>query len=552
MGLYATGDAGKAAAITAIKAAVDARVQTMSDGTLKLDVPSLNTWMWEQALLVIDQDVAAGNKEAAHGVLATIDSSHQVNRLENIYGPGHWASHPEYPTTKSIASSGSFVSAAGIAKDEMGALARAVEAEYSAIVAELPQVISEAWDGGGMGASMPPVEDRIVDTRFYVYTHVNDLGEESAPSPVSAVVEVDQRDTVNISIAAAPSGRNITHWRFYRSNVGTVGAAFQFIAEGPAATLTGTDGVLASEMGEVLPTTTWAEPPTGLRGICDMHNGIMAGFFKNTTAFCEPFVPYAWPVEYQLSCNYPIVAQEAFGQTLVRMHRGGVDFISGADPASMSVDKEVSTQVCVSARSVCKVEGGVVFASPDGLCLANGSGVQVLTAGRILRDDWQAFNPATMNCVYSEGTVYMLATATPNVLALHLPTGRITTVTMGSIMTAAYMDRTTDALYAVSGTTVYRLFGANSARTAVWKSKRMVLPQQASFAWVAVESNYADGPVTVRWYGDGVLRHTATVNSREPVRLPPGRYLEHEVEVESQSRWNALTLASSTAELRGA
>ena len=142
------------------------------------------------------------------------------------------------------------------------------------------------------------------------------------------MVEVDQRDTVNISITPPPAGRNITKWRFYRSNVGTVNAAFQFLDEGPITTTTGTDGALASQLGEVLPTSTWAEPPAGLRGICEMHSGIIAGFFDNTTAFCEPFTPYAWPVEYQLSCNQPIVAQESFGQTLVRMHRGGVDYIS--------------------------------------------------------------------------------------------------------------------------------------------------------------------------------------------------------------------------------
>lgn len=545
---------GKTAAVAAIKAAVQARVQTMSDGTLKLDTHSLHQWLADQAQLVIEQDVLAKNKEAARGVLATIDSGPNVNRLDAAYAPSNWASHPEYPTTKRIAASSAFVSAASSAMAQLDSLARAVEAEYEAIVAELPTVLSESFNSAVGLDALPPVEDRIVETRFYKYTYVNDQGEESAPSPVSEMVEVDQRDTVNISISPPPADRGIISWRFYRSNVGTVNAAFQFLSEGPIIWTTGTDGVLASQLGEVLPTSTWAEPPAGLRGICEMHNGIIAGFFDNTTAFCEPFTPYAWPVEYQLSCNQPIVAQESFGQTLVRMHRGGVDYISGADPASMSVQKEVSTQVCVSARSVCKVEGGVVFASPDGLCLADGSGVRVLTLGRILRDDWQSFEPENIVCYHNEGTVYLWGTGTalgPVVSAYHLPTGRITQVAVDKTLSAIYTDRSTDAVYGTVGDKVLKIFGDTNFRTGLWKSKVVVLPQQAGFAWLAIESNFDAGPVTVRWYGDGVLRHTVDVNSRTPVRLPPGRYLEHTVEVESKSRWNALTLASSTAELQG-
>lgn len=550
MGLFATGDAGKAAAITAIKAAVDARVQVMADGTLKLDTASLNTWLWEQALLVIDQDVAAPNKEAAHGVLATIDGGPQVHRLELIYGPGNWAGHPEYPTTKRIASAGTFVAGAAGAVSELAAMVYEVENEYAAIVNTLPLVISEAYNGGEMGAAMPSVEDRVIDSRFYVYTHVNDQGEESAPSPVSAMAEVDQRDTVNISIAAPPTGRNLTHWRFYRSNVGTVGAAFQFIAEGAIDITSGTDSILASQMGEVIPTTTWAEPPAGLRGICGMHNGIIAGFFGNTTAFCEPFHSYAWPVEYQLSCAHPIVAQAAFEQTLARLHLGGVDYIGGADPASMAVNNQVSLQVCASARAVCQVDGGVVFASQDGLCLASGDGVQVLTQGRILRDDWQAWQPESMFCHHNEGSVYLWGAGIPMILALHLPTGRITSIGFDSGGISCVYE-TGKALYGVNGDRIQRLFAGPGIRNATWRSKIAVLSQQAAFAWLVVESDFVDGPVTVRWYGDGVLRHTVALTSRAPVRLPPGRYLEHEVEVVSQSRWNALTLASSTAELQG-
>ena len=549
MGLYAL---GKTAAIAAIEAAVDARVVTGADGFKSVDLQSLHQWLYEQANTIISSDVATPNQEAARGVLTTIDVVPYGNRLTNAYTLSTWRDSPDFPSTAASSRSQSFVDAVVGAKQELERVAAAIEADYVQIANELPQVLSAVYAENNMADGMPPVEDRVVETRFYVYTHVNDMGEESAPSPVSEMVELDQRDTVNLSIVAAPSGRNIDRWRFYRSNVGTQNAAFQFISEGPIGTTSGTDAMLSSQLGEVIPTTTWAEPPSGLRGLVNMPNGVMAGYVDNFVAFCEPFVAYAWPVEYQITTEFPIVALGVFGQTLVVFHKGGVDYISGADSASMSMQKDVSKQACISPRSVVEVDGGVVFASADGLCLASSQGVQVLTAGKFTRTDWlTAVGASTIFCAYSEGTVFVYGFSGGEIFYLNLASGKIGQVTFAQNYSAVYVDRTIDAIYGSNGTSVYKLF-ASGVRTGIWKSKLQVMPAQTGFAWLAVESDFADGPVTVRWYGDKVLRHTATVSSREPVRLPVGRWLEHEVEVESASWLNKVTLASSGDELRAA
>lgn len=548
MGLYAM---GKAAAIAAIEAAVDARVTTGTDGFKVFNLQSMQQWLYDQAITVITSDVAPANQEAARGVLSTVDVVPIGNAMVNAYALTAWRGAPDYPSATNIAASAGFVDAVVVAKQELERIAAGIEADYVKIAEELPTVLSKAYAENDMGAGMPKTEERLVETRFYVYTHVNDLGEESAPSPVSELVEVDQRDTVNISISAPPTGRNINRWRFYRSSVATQGAQFQFLAEGPIGTLSGTDSIRPEQMGEVVPTTTWAEPPEKLRGLVNMPNGVMAGYVDNYVAFCEPFVAYAWPVEYQITTEFPIVALGVFGQTLVVFHKGGVDYISGADSASMSMQKDVSKQACISPRSVVEVDGGVVFASADGLCLASSQGVQVLTAGKINRQDWQALGLTNAHCAFSEGTVYVYGLASPHIWCMNLPTGKIGEVTFAQGYSAVYVDRTTDSIYGANGTSVYKLFSGGK-RTGVWKSKLQVMPSQTGFAWLAVESDFADGPVTVRWYGDKVLRHTATVSSRTPVRLPVGRWLEHEVEVESASWLNKVTLASSGDELRAA
>jgi hypothetical protein len=419
----------------------------------------------------------------------------------------------------------------------------------------------------GVAANLPPGVVRVIQSRFYLYTYVDDWGQESAPSPVSVMIEPDQNDEADVAITAPPSSRNIVGWRLYRSNTGSQSAAFQLVAD-PAAsnavndgevfdyfaigTLTYHDAKKSSELQETCPSMSWLEPPAALSGLVGMPNGILAGFFDNTVALCEPFYMYAWPVEYQLTTEYPITALGVFGQTLVIMHRGGVDYAGGADSASFSAQKNVSLQACVSARSVVSVEGAVIFASPDGLCMANGAGVQVITGNHFTREDWQALGPSTIIGAYSEESYYFLAGSSGSQVcyALHLATGKLTTVTGLTTGSAFFTDKITDSIYLASDTTIKRLFAGSSRRTGRWRSKKAVMVKQEPMAWAAVESDF-EYPVTVKWYGDGVLRYTATFSTRDPQRLPSGRYLEHEVEIDSQARWNAVTLASSSDELKG-
>ncbi len=475
---------------------------------------------------------------------------------------------------------------------------------------QIPDAAKNAYALGAQARIAATAVSRIVDTRFYICTYVNDWGEESAPSPVSAMVEPDQNDTVTLTCLAPPTGRNIKGIRIYRSNAGSQAAAFQYLTAldggwalyfstypdvasaytadslgltkheyaevhyrkfgyiekrtspsalaqnspvadsywSTAANLQYTDRLPSSDLQEVCPTTTWVEPPAALRGITNMPNGIMAGFFGSTVCFSEPYTPYAWPVEYQITTEHPIVGMGVFGQTLVVVTEGFPYYMSGADSASMSAQKLETRQACVSAASVVSVDGGVIYASPDGLCLASGTGVSVITAPHFSRTDWQALAPTTMRCAYHDGVVYFLATGMTSAYALDPATGKLGTVDITP--TAFFSDLKTDKLYGASGTAISGLFAGTTLRTAKWRSKVIVTPAQTGLAWVVAESDF-DAGITVRWYGDGVLRHTATLTNRSPVRLPPGRYLEHEIEVEATTRWNSITLASSTQELQG-
>jgi len=394
---------------------------------------------------------------------------------------------------------------------------------------------------------------RTIQTRFYLSAFVSDRDEESAPSPPSAQQEIDQYSSTMVAMPTVPTGRAITLWRIYRSNTVDDLTMFQFVKELPIATTSFTDTTSNAAMGEIIETIGWLEPDVGLKGLTSLPNGIMAAFKDNTLHFCEPYAPYAFPPSYQVTTEYPVVGLGAFGQTLFVGTTGNPYLISGADSASMSAIKLESNQACVSRRSISSVPGGVIYASPDGLCFVSNTGVQVATRSMFTREDWQLLVPSSIFAVTHEDIYYFFydTGVTKGGYAFDIVRGKLGSITGVNTLTTAFVDRQADELFVCDGTAVVSVFSAQP-RTALWESTLVVMPAQVGMAWLQVfGAQSADDPVTVRWYGDGALRHTATVTDITPVRLPPGRWLEHSVQVESATRVTRVTLASSTQELQG-
>lgn len=560
MGLYAD---GKTSAINTLKAAIDTYTVTQADGSKALDRAGLASYLVDVANTVISSDVSAPNQQAAAAVLASINAVPQFDALENTISRKNWETRADWPATAAIVQAAALTGAVTSAKASMDAAAAAISQYYANLSDHAEEVIDRIWYELGIDASLPATIPRVVENRCYIVTYLTDWYEEGAPSPASDLIECDQDDVTTITRnGSIPSGRNITGWRLYRSQATTNGAVFQLVADKAAAgavlvdgefshfstgTTTYVDSYKAEELQETCPSATWTEPPSNLRGLVGMPNGIMAGFFENTVCFSEPWRPHAWPVEYQITCESKVNALGVFGQTLVVSHDSGVNFISGSDSASMSMQKNVSRQVCASPRSMVNVDAGVVYASSDGVCLASSSGVTILTMNHFARQDWQALTPSSIVGGYHDGTYFFLAAGI--CYSLNLADGKLSTLTLTG--SAFYTDHAADKLFIASGNSIKSCFTENTYRTGTWKSKKFTMPKQATYAWLAVQSDFT-APVTVKWYGDGVLVHTTAVSSVNPVRLPAGRFLEHEVEVSSSGRWSAVILASSGDEIRGA
>jgi hypothetical protein len=341
------------------------------------------------------------------------------------------------------------------------------------------------------------------ESRVYLVTYISLFGsieEESAPSPVSAIVSVNPGGTVTVGGlgTTAPAGKyNITKKRIYRSVAGTSANVYLKVADVSIGTSSYADSLSATALGAVLPSTTWTTPPSDLQGIVAMANGILAGFRGNEVYFSEPFLPHAWPAEYALTVEFPVVGITALGESLVVATKGNPFIISGASPLSMSQSKLPLYEPCVSKRSIASDENGAMYASPNGIVKVAPGFAGIATRPLMTRDEWQVYLPGTMLGTVLDGRYYLFCDA-------GMPQGKgalildrnesASPLTMTSLhTTAVHVEPTTARLFiADDGNVKAWSSDGNSYLPYEWKSKLFILPRPLNFGAGQVEADFGN------------------------------------------------------------
>lgn len=400
-------------------------------------------------------------------------------------------------------------------------------------------------------------------TFFYVYTYVNDWGWESAPSPVSLQNDRPSDATATLSgFASEPAGNyQIDRIRIYRTQTGASGATeFFFLREVAYGTTSTTDD--NRNLGEVLPTTTWLPAPgvpmgnggtePTLSSLTSLWNGMLAGISGNSVRFCEAYVPYAWPVAYDVvPPDSKPVGLGVFGQSLLVLTTGRPLLVAGSGPDSMDQQPLEMPQGCAAPKSIVSMGTGVAWASEDGLCWYGSGGARILTAGLMTREDWQALVPSSIIGKMYEGLYFgsyddgsgrkgfLIDPSNPQGI-FFLDTGYVT----------MHFDELKDQLYVLDGTSVKK-WDAGTAMTYKARSKVFRAPKPLNFAAAEVVADAY--PVTFKLYADGVLKHTQSVTSRDPFRLPSGfMALDWQMELEGTAAVQGCALGTSITELAAA
>lgn len=518
-----------------------------NDGSQRVNVDGLAQYLMDQFSYFTAQNAAPTTKQAqARGIAEALAAA--VNR-EAFQGD------PAYPVAAPGGTGDSARASLIALRTEMYRQVMAATDPFRDFESVLATRVKAMFNTMVL-PSFPAGVKLIENTRAYIETFVTDRGEESAPSPASELKTLDQNDTATVTGSAAPPGRFITKRRLYRSATGTTQAAWRLHGEYPIAQTQILDDKLDEHLNEPCPTFGWLEPPAGLQGLIGMPNGMQLGFVGRTLHACEPYHPYAYPAKYDKPLAFNIVGLVAIGQSAFVGTTERPYLVSGSDAASLSEELLSSKMPCMSARSMVAIGGAVLYASTHGLALYENGQVVNVTADVFDRAQWQAYNPETMRAGEFDGRYVAFYTKDGGghgALVFDIKSRTISE--MDAQADAVYTDA--DGLYVLDGTAIRDFLPAGGANlTGLWKSKTYRLTKPQSFGWLHVDSDFSNNgspaSAAVRIYADEQLHHTATVSSRAPVRVKPGRATNWRVEIESAARIEGVVLATTTEELKAA
>lgn len=397
-------------------------------------------------------------------------------------------------------------------------------------------------------AGRTEIPDTAVETA-YVVTLVTAFGEESPPSdPSGFVLRWDDVATnpdfgeVEVTLPGIPTANlDITKKRLYRVESG---GTYQLVAELAAATGSYTDNVLSEQLGIALQSLDWDGPNPALRGLTTLPGGILVGFFENTLAFCEPYLPHAWPISYQLAFPDPIVAIAAISNGLVITTTGQPWLVTGSSPEAMAQMELGVNQPCLSKRSMVDMGGYAIYAGYDGLVAIGGSEARVITSDVMSRDQWLALNPSTIHGYLYDGA-YLGFTDTGSFLF----TPGVGFEFFDTQASTGYYDISEDNLYLVQGIDIVT-WNTGSPQTFTWRSRVHEFPPGSAGFTCGKVIAYAY-PVQLRVYADGDTVLDQTIQSANMFRMPAGFTLSRDWEVELSGAVEvaSLQLATSPGEL---
>lgn len=265
---------------------------------------------------------------------------------------------------------------------------------------------------------------READARSYVYTFVNRWGEESAPSPASNIVRVDDGSTVVVSGFETPPDHYHIGWvNIYRASTGFRAADgkvqkpitdYLFVAQIPTLVPTFTDNVAGVYLGAALETQYDRMPPEGLSGVVSIGDQVrLAGFIKNRIYFSEQFQPHNWPAKYDLTLDYHIVHILAQDQRLF-VTTDSIPYIidvSSCDDTKCtpvtSLEAPLPDIGCHYSHGAIMTHHGMLYASPVGIILLQPNGSwHVVTSKWFGETEWRKLRPDTIRMAYWEGFLF--------------------------------------------------------------------------------------------------------------------------------------------------
>lgn len=433
-----------------------------------------------------------------------------------------------------------------------------------------------------LGLPTPPTTPNVAPplggtpvSRSYTYTWLTDWTEESQPAVASAPQTGDANNTWTIQMSAPPTTFNglplgPIRRRLYRTE-GT-SATFQLVAEEPAVGAwtnnTFVDNLLDTAnasnpgiLGDALISSDWAPPPIDMIGAVLHPSGMVMGFSpgSNIVNMSESFQPHAYPPQYQLMTEYPIVGIGVSGSSVVILTTMYPYLVVGTEPGSMYLQQAGEPLPCLSKRSIIGMGSAVVFASNYGLVqidLTNGT--QIVTQTIFDYKQWDLRDPSGMIGAYAKGRLHFFSPSMTSDAWLMLDARQNIVQTSSATAVSFHTDTLTGELLFVNQGNIGRFDDPTIAPTTyTWTSKEFVMPHPMSMGAARIRfapaSSFFSGAtdaLTINVYANQVLVLTLPVTDEKPFRLPSG-FKTHiwQVSITGNARVQSIEVAETVQNL---
>lgn len=447
----------------------------------------------------------------------------------------------------------------------------------------------EAYDGqGGMWKS-DTGEQLKREPRSYIYTFVNECGEESAPSDPSEVVDVDIDDIsiqLGIVIPALEEGFcNPVSIRIYRGvpaqqndsdpSVGNDGGSFYNSVnatylftkeidwqEGVVSTV---DDTPADCLEEACMSECHNPPPECLEGLTVTENGCLVGFEGKNLWFSEPWKFHAWDCHLNLD---DCIKAIKYVRGSIYVATDGYPYIINSDYGPedclccRQVNKLTEPAPITCKQSMVSTATGVMWATNVGLVKMDGNSFQVITHGFLAEDDWQKYMPHQIRGVYNKGRYFGFNDHkgfiwdTSDGVYSESYLGEASRFTELSLTPDSVFSNDQNELYMSFDGGIYRWDASDEFMPYQWVSKLNVEGGLRNYSTMKIvfkdwlRTRIAPNPVTVKFYADDKLVFAREVNCSRPFRLPKGfDALNFQIELTGIEEVMEVHMATSMMEL---
>ena len=274
-----------------------------------------------------------------------------------------------------------------------------------------------------------PNVERNVASVSYVYTFVNSLCHESAPSMPSNSINHEAGSTVLIDGFSVPDvGECVTSIRVYRSETGFRSGTeevqeqttyFYLVAEIPIDNTSLTDNVIAKNLGSALETNHFYPPDTSLKSIQNIRStdNVLVGFTGNEIHFSTPNLPHVWKLKNIITLPSQIIGIESGDfYTVAFTHNGIFTILENGDCDGTGFRQVVESHfnigfiLLADGRAGLFTPDGVIFNTATGLHRVGSDGVPMpLMLNFFDERAWRKLRPETIRLGYTRQHLFIIS-----------------------------------------------------------------------------------------------------------------------------------------------